>query len=53
MLKIYGVIVGSLKILSTILQLCVGFKLTSLVVIDTNCIASYKSNYHKITTTPR
>jgi hypothetical protein len=42
MLKIYGVIVGSLKILSTILQLCVGFKLTSLVVIDTNCIASYK-----------
>ena len=28
-----------------------GFKLTMLVVIGTDCIGSYKSNYHKITTT--
>jgi hypothetical protein len=28
----------------------VGFKLTKLVVIDTDCIDSYKSNYHAITT---
>jgi hypothetical protein len=28
-----------------------GFELTTLVVIDTDCIASYKSNYHAITTT--
>jgi hypothetical protein len=28
----------------------VGFKLTALVVIDTDCIGSYKSNYHTITT---
>ena len=27
-----------------------GFKLTSLVVIDTDCIGSYKSKYHTITT---
>ena len=30
----------------------VGFKLTTLVVIGTNCIGSCKSNYHTITTTP-
>ena len=30
---------------------CVGFKLTSLVVIGTDCIGSFKSNYHAITTT--
>jgi hypothetical protein len=29
----------------------VGFELTSLVVIATYCIDSYKSNYHRITTT--
>jgi hypothetical protein len=29
----------------------VGFKLKMLVVIGTDCIGSYKSNYHKITTT--
>ena len=29
----------------------VGFKLTMLVVIGTDCIGSYKSNYHKIKTT--
>jgi hypothetical protein len=29
----------------------VGFKLTTLVVIDTNCINCYKSNYPTITTT--
>jgi len=29
----------------------VGFKLTTLVVIGTDCIVSYKSNYHTITTT--
>ena len=29
----------------------VGFKLTTLVVIGTDCIGSYKSNYHMITTT--
>jgi hypothetical protein len=29
----------------------VGFKLTTLVVIGTDCISSYKSNYHMITTT--
>jgi predicted MFS family arabinose efflux permease len=29
----------------------VGFKLTMLVVIGTDCIGSYKSNYHRITTT--
>ena len=29
----------------------VGFELTTLVVIDTDCIDSYKSNYHTITTT--
>jgi hypothetical protein len=28
-----------------------GFKLTMLVVIGTDCIGSYKSNYHMITTT--
>ena len=28
-----------------------GFELTTLVVIDTDCIASYKSNYHTITAT--
>jgi len=28
-----------------------GFKLTILVVIDTDYIGSYKSNYHTITTT--
>ena len=28
-----------------------GFELTMLVVIFTNCIGSYKSNYHAITTT--
>ena len=28
-----------------------GFELTTLVVIDTDCIGSYKSNYHTITTT--
>jgi hypothetical protein len=27
-----------------------GFKLTTLVVIGTDCIGSYKSNYHMITT---
>jgi len=29
----------------------VGFELTMLVVIGTDCICSYKSNYHAITTT--
>jgi hypothetical protein len=29
----------------------VGFKLTTIVVIGTDCIGSYKSNYHTITTT--
>jgi hypothetical protein len=29
----------------------VGFELTTLVVIDTNCIGGHKSNYHTITTT--
>ena len=29
----------------------VGFELTSLMVIGTDCIGSYKSNYHTITTT--
>jgi hypothetical protein len=28
-----------------------GFELTTLVVIDTDCIGSYKSNYHTITAT--
>jgi hypothetical protein len=28
-----------------------GFELTTLVVIGTDCIGSYKSNYHMITTT--
>jgi hypothetical protein len=28
-----------------------GFELTTLVVIDTGCIGSCKSNYHKVTTT--
>jgi hypothetical protein len=28
-----------------------GFELTTLVVIGTDCIGSYKSNYHTITTT--
>ena len=28
---------------------CVGFELTTLVVIGTDCIGSYKSNYHTIT----
>jgi hypothetical protein len=28
-----------------------GFKLTMLVLIGTDCIGSYKSNYHTITTT--
>jgi hypothetical protein len=30
-----------------------GFKLTTLVVIGTDCIGSYKSNYHTTMTTPR
>jgi hypothetical protein len=30
----------------------VGFELTMLVVIGTDCIGSYKSNYHTITTSP-
>jgi hypothetical protein len=30
----------------------VGFELTALVVKDTDCIGSCKSNYHTITTTP-
>ena len=29
----------------------VGFELTTLVVIGTDCIGNYKSNYHTITTT--
>jgi hypothetical protein len=29
----------------------VGFESTTLVVIDTDCIGSYKFNYHTITTT--
>jgi hypothetical protein len=29
----------------------VGFELTTLVVISTDCIGSYKSNYHTMTTT--
>jgi len=29
----------------------VGFELTMLVVISTDCIGSYKSNFHTITTT--
>ena len=29
----------------------VGFELTTLVEIDIDCIGSYKSNYHTITTT--
>jgi hypothetical protein len=29
----------------------VGFELTTSVVIGTDCIGSYKSNYHTITTT--
>ena len=29
-----------------------GFKLTTLVVIDTDCIGSCKSNYHMIMTAP-
>ena len=28
-----------------------GFELTTLVVIETDCIGSFKSNYHTITTT--
>ena len=32
-------------------QVTAGFELTILVVIGTNCIGSYKSNYHTITTT--
>ena len=30
---------------------CVGFELTTLVVIGTDCIGSCKPNYHTITTT--
>ena len=30
---------------------CAGFELTMLVVIGTDCISSYKSNYHAITVT--
>ena len=32
-------------------SLWTGFELTILVVIDTDCIGSYKSNYHMITAT--
>ena len=31
----------------------VGFELTTLVVIDTDCIGSYKSNYHTMTVPSR
>jgi phosphoribosylaminoimidazole (AIR) synthetase len=30
---------------------CVGFQLTTLVVIGTDCIGSYKSNNHTVTAT--
>jgi hypothetical protein len=30
---------------------CAGFHITTLVVIGTDCIGHYKSNYHTITTT--
>jgi hypothetical protein len=30
---------------------CAKFELTTLVVIGTDCIGSYKSNYHMITAT--
>jgi hypothetical protein len=30
-----------------------GFELTTLVVIGTDCIGSYKSNYHTTTTAPK
>ena len=38
-------------ILYWVLLVWVGFELTTLVVIGSDCIASYKSNYHTITTT--
>ncbi len=34
-------------------HVCAGFELTTLVVIGTDYIGSYKSNYHTITTTIR
>jgi hypothetical protein len=37
------------NVISSIRRL--GFELTKLVVIGTDCISSYKSNYHTITTT--
>ena len=34
-----------------VLLACVGFELTTLVVIGTHLLGSHKSNYHMITTT--
>jgi len=39
------------KMLYRVYLVWVGFELTTLVVIGTDCIGSYKSNYHTITTT--
>ena len=39
------------NIVSSIYIACARFELTTLVVIDTDYIGSYKSNYHTITTT--
>ena len=45
------------KLYQTILYLVhltrAGFELATLVMIYTDCIGSYKSNYHTITTTSR
>ena len=45
--KIYHII------LYRVHHVCAGFELTTLVVIGTDYIGSYKSNYHTITTTIR
>jgi len=55
MLKI-GLVLWCLMPLSTIFQLYggisfIGRGLSTLVMIGTDCIDSYKSNYHTITTT--
>jgi len=39
------------QVTDTLYHKITGFKLTALVMIGTNCLGSYKFNYHTITTT--
>ena len=43
--------IGGEKLIYQLGLAWVGFELTTLVLIGTDCIGSYKSNYHAIMTT--